>query len=89
MECRHMPKTVYKITASFAGKFKSAEAAKVAFRKLSSNPKALVSPVKKSGNSYTVTVKYVFMTPSAKIRDHAIKGAKAKGARVSVSAKKV
>lgn len=84
-----MVKTVYKITASFTGKFKSVEAAKVAFRKLSSNPKAQVSPVKKSGSAYTVTVKYGFVTPSAKIRDHAVKGAKAKGAKVTVSAKKV
>lgn len=82
-------KNIYRITASFTGRFKTAKAANVAFQKLRVNPKAQVSPVKKSGNSYTVGVKYVFVTPSAKIRDGAVKGAKAKGARVTVNVKKV
>lgn len=89
MGCHDMPKTVYRVAANFTGRFKTATAAKTAFQKLRENPKAQVSPVKKSGSGYTVGVKYIFVTPSVKIRDQAIKGAKAKGAKVTVSARKV
>lgn len=81
-------KTVYRIVAAYKGKFKTATEAKQASAKLRTNPKASVTPVKKVAGGYSFTVKFGFATPSAKIRDSAIKAAKAHGARVTVSSKK-
>lgn len=81
-------KTIYKVTAAYTGKFKTSEAAKSAFSKMKANPRAKVTPVKKTANGYGFIVKFMFITPSAKVKDHAVNAAKARGARVSVSSRK-
>lgn len=81
--------TVYKVAASYIGKFKTATDAKTAHSKISSNPNAQVTPVKKTAQGYSFGVKFTFVTPSVKVRDQAIKGAKAQGAKVTASAMKI
>lgn len=82
-------RTVYKVTASYTGKFETLQAAKDAVMKVKRSGKAQVSPIKKVGKGYSFSVKFAFITPSASVRDQAIKDAKARGARVTVSTVRV
>lgn len=83
-----MSKTVYVISATFSGKFKTVKAANAAAQKLKANSRAVVR-TKKLASGYSVSVSYKFITPSASVRDKALTGARAKGAKVSVVTKKV
>ncbi|AKB40874.1 hypothetical protein [Methanosarcina mazei] len=82
-------KAVYKVTASYTGKFETSSAAKAAAMKVKQSGKAQVSPIKKVGKMYGFSVKFAFITPSASVRDQAIKVAKARGAKVTVSTVRV
>ena len=79
-------KSMYKVTATFARVYKTAQEAKAAalnVRKVSKF--AGVSPVKKTAKGYSLRVQFVMMTEDIKMRDNAAKSARASGARVTVS----
>lgn len=82
-------KTVYKVTASYTGSFRTLSDAKQAQARIKTNPSAQVASVKKTSKGYSFGVKFDFIAPSIKVRDQAVKGAKAQGARVSVKTMKV
>ncbi|MEL7664119.1 MAG: hypothetical protein AAGU10_08320 [Methanosarcina mazei] len=82
-------RTVFKVTASYTGKFATLQAAKDAVSKLKQSGKAQISPVKKVGKGYGFIVKFAFVTASTAVKNQAAKDAKAKGARVTVSTIKV
>lgn len=82
---RKVGKIVYKVTAAYTGKFATAQAAKAAIAQLKASGKAQISPAKKVSGGYSFIVKLVFVTPSATVRNQAVKDAKARGARVTVS----
>ena len=82
-------KTIYKVTASYTGAFRTLNDAKQAQARIKANPSAQVAPVKKTPKGYSFGVKFDFIAPSVKARDQAAKGAKAQGARVSIKTMKV
>lgn len=78
-------KLVYKVIAAYSGKFRTLSDAKAAFATLKANPKAQLTPIKKSASGYTFVVKFAFIAASAQQRDAAVNGAKSQGAKVTVS----
>ena len=82
-------KTVYKVSASYTGNFRTLSDAKKAQTTIRANPSAQVAAIKKTPKGFSFSVKFDFIAPSAKVRDQAVKGAKAQGARTLVRALKV
>lgn len=80
---------LYKVTAAYTGIFKTATDAKNAHSKLAGNSKAKLTPVKKTSKGYSFGVKFSFVTPSAKVRDQAVRGARERNARVTISTMRV
>lgn len=82
-------KTIYKVTASYTGAFRTLNDAKQAQARIKANPSAQISSIKKTPNGYSFGVKFDFIASGARTRDQAVKGAKAQGARVSIKTMKV
>lgn len=82
-------KTVYKVTASYIGAFKTLNDAKQAQARIKANPSAQVASIKKTVKGYSFGIKFDFIAPNIKTRDQAIKGAKTQGAKVSVKTMKM
>lgn len=77
--------TVFKVTVAYVIKFNTASEAKAAIPKISANTRALVGTIKKSGNFYALPVKFVYYVDKVANKNAAVRAAKEKGARVSVS----
>jgi hypothetical protein len=76
---------LYKVIAVYNARFGNAAGAKSAYATVKKNPKAIVTPVKKYSNGYGFVAKFVFVTPSASVKNQAVSGAKKSGAKVKVS----
>lgn len=75
----------YQVTAIYGAVFKTAQAAKDTADKIKKASKfARVSPIKKTAKGYVLSVRFVMVTDKAEIKNKAVVGAKAQGARVSV-----
>lgn len=75
----------YQVTATYGAVFKTAQAAKDTAGKIKKASKfASVSPLRKTAKGYMLTVKFMMVTDKAEIKNKAVAGAKAQGARVSV-----
>jgi len=80
---------VYKVTAVYNARFSNAAGAKSAHATVKKNPKAILTPIKKYGNGYGFIAKFVFVTPSASVKNQAVSGATKSGAKVKVSTVRV
>jgi len=83
---RKSAKVAYKVTAIYSAAFNTRSAAESVIAKIKKTSKyAGFSPIKKTAKGYAVTIRFVLVAANAAIRDRAVSGAKAQGARVTVS----
>jgi hypothetical protein len=80
-------RSFYKVAATYVLRFRTKAEASKARSQIAQNKKAIISTMKKAGNYYTFSFKFVFVTPDAKIKERAVKEIRAKSpsAKVSVS----
>jgi hypothetical protein len=77
--------TLHKVTATYSPVMPTLSKAKELQAKIRQNPKAQISPIKKTAKGYGFSFKLVFVTPKATIRDQAVAKLKqSKYARVSI-----
>jgi hypothetical protein len=80
---------LYKVVAVYNTRFGDAASAKSAHAKIKRDSKAILTPVKKYSNGYGFVAKFMFVTPSASVKNQAVSGAKKAGAKVKVSTVKM
>ena len=83
-------RTAYKVTAIYTEVSKtrsSLESTVAKARKLSKY--AVFSPIRKTARGYAVSIKFVMLAADAALKNEAVNGAKAQGAKVTVKSVRV